>query len=169
MSRKNIVNWRAYGWRFWKPSPIRQRFLPGIGGELLAVREIEPGKYLVVVYRESQQDGFIITAFLTRKGQALRRRQQLWPLYLLRSICVCCRLSNKQVGGICGCRTMPRQTSCMSTSKNPVTPRTVNSRMMMSSSAMRAKRSLGLLFCTRVSGRAWGQGMSERYSEAAFE
>jgi len=52
----------------------------GHRGELLAVREVEPGKYLVVVYRESQQDGFIITAFLTRKGQALRRRQRLWPL-----------------------------------------------------------------------------------------
>ena len=49
-------------------------------GELLAVREVEPGKYLVVVYRESQQDGYIITAFLTRKGHTLRRRQQLWPL-----------------------------------------------------------------------------------------
>jgi len=52
----------------------------GNQGELLAVREVEPGKYLVVVYRESQQDGFIITAFLTRKGHTLRRRQQLWPL-----------------------------------------------------------------------------------------
>jgi hypothetical protein len=52
----------------------------GNRGELLAVREVEPGKYLVVVYREALQDGFIITAFLTRKGQALRRRQQLWPL-----------------------------------------------------------------------------------------
>ena len=52
----------------------------GNRGELLVVREVEPGKYLVVVYRESQQDGFIITAFLTRKGQALHRRQQLWPL-----------------------------------------------------------------------------------------
>jgi hypothetical protein len=52
----------------------------GNRGELLAVREVEPGKYLVVVYRESQQDGFIITAFLTRKGHTLRRRQQLWPL-----------------------------------------------------------------------------------------
>jgi len=51
----------------------------GNQGELLAVREIEPGKYLVVVYRESPQDGFIITAFLTRKGHTLRRRQQLWP------------------------------------------------------------------------------------------
>jgi len=52
----------------------------GNQGELLAVREVEPGKYLVVVYRESPQDGFIITAFLTRKGHTLRRRQQLWPL-----------------------------------------------------------------------------------------
>ncbi len=52
----------------------------GNQGELLAVREVEPGKYLVVVYREAPQDGFIITAFLTRKGHTLRRRQQLWPL-----------------------------------------------------------------------------------------
>ena len=51
----------------------------GNQGELLAVREVEAGKYLVVVYRESPQDGFIITAFLTRKGHTLRRRQQLWP------------------------------------------------------------------------------------------
>jgi len=48
--------------------------------ELLAVREIDPGKYLVVVYRELQNDGFIITAFLTRRLHALQRRQQLWPL-----------------------------------------------------------------------------------------
>lgn len=52
----------------------------GNQGELLAVREVEPGKYLVVVYRESQHDGFIITAFLTRRAHTLRRRQQLWPL-----------------------------------------------------------------------------------------
>jgi len=39
----------------------------GNQGELLAVREVEPGKYLVVVYRESQHDGFIITTFLTRR------------------------------------------------------------------------------------------------------
>jgi hypothetical protein len=51
----------------------------GNRGELLAVQEVEPGKYLVVVYRESQQDGFIITAFLTRKGHTLHRRQRLWP------------------------------------------------------------------------------------------
>ena len=52
----------------------------GNRGESLAVRELETGKYLVTVYRESQQDGFIITAFLTRKRQTLYRRQQLWPL-----------------------------------------------------------------------------------------
>ena len=70
----------------------------GNRGELLAVREVEPGKYLVVVYRESQQDGFIITAFLTRKGQALRRRQQLWPLLAIEEYL---RLlpSVKQTGG----------------------------------------------------------------------
>src|SRR5882724_10011107 len=103
----------------------------GNQGELLAVREVEPGKYLVVVYRESQQDGFIITAFLTRKGYTLRRRQQLWPLQLLKSICVCCRLSNRRGRRLCVCRMMPRQTSCMSTSKNPVTRQIVNSRMTM--------------------------------------
>ena len=44
-------------------------------GELFAVGEIEPGKYLVVVYREFQNDGFIITAFLSRRVQSFRRRQ----------------------------------------------------------------------------------------------
>lgn len=51
----------------------------GSYGELLAVREIESGKYLVVVYRELQYDGFVITAFLTRRIQSIRRRQILWP------------------------------------------------------------------------------------------
>ena len=41
--------------------------------------EIEPSKWLVVVYRESGDDGFIITAFMTRRAQTLSRRQQLWP------------------------------------------------------------------------------------------
>ena len=52
----------------------------GNQGKCLAVHEVEPGKYLVVVYREFPHDGFIITAFLTRRIQALRRRKQLWPL-----------------------------------------------------------------------------------------
>jgi phospholipid N-methyltransferase len=41
-------------------------------GELLAIREITAGKFLVVVYKETGPgDGFIITAFLTRKVRQL--------------------------------------------------------------------------------------------------
>ncbi len=46
--------------------------------ELLAVREIETGKFLVAVYREVQTDGFIITAFLTRRAKSLEKRDLLW-------------------------------------------------------------------------------------------
>lgn len=54
--------------------------LSGQAGELFAVHTMEPGKALVVVYRELDgQDGFVITAFLTRQLAKLFRRQQLWP------------------------------------------------------------------------------------------
>jgi len=55
------------------------RILAGSVGELLAIREVEPGKWLVVVYRENNDDGFVITAFLTRRERSLNRRKQLWP------------------------------------------------------------------------------------------
>ena len=55
------------------------RILEGGEGELLAVRENVMGKHLVVVYRELQNDGFIITAFITSKTNFLNRRNQLWP------------------------------------------------------------------------------------------
>lgn len=44
----------------------------------MAVREIEAGKFLVAVYRELAADGFIITAFLTRRIKSLDRRQLIW-------------------------------------------------------------------------------------------
>jgi len=48
--------------------------------ELLAIKEIEPGKYLVVVYKEiNKEDGFVITAFLTRRFKQIERRKKLWP------------------------------------------------------------------------------------------
>ncbi|MCW7079506.1 MAG: PBECR2 nuclease fold domain-containing protein [Candidatus Methanospirare jalkutatii] len=48
-------------------------------GEYIAVREIEKGKYIVVVYRElSKGDGFVITAFLTRRKKQLERRRKIW-------------------------------------------------------------------------------------------
>ena len=55
------------------------RIFEGGAGELLAVRELELGKHLVVVYREQESDGFVITAFLTRRLRSLERRKQLWP------------------------------------------------------------------------------------------
>lgn len=55
------------------------RILEGGDGEFLAVREVEKGKSLIVVYRELERDGFIITAFLTRRSKSLDRRKQLWP------------------------------------------------------------------------------------------
>ena len=55
------------------------RVLAGGAGELLAVREICASKYLVVVYREFENDGFVITAFLTSRTKSLNRRKQLWP------------------------------------------------------------------------------------------
>jgi hypothetical protein len=52
----------------------------GSAGELLAASAIEPGKYLVVVYREkTPDDGFVVTAFLTRRFRQLARREQVWP------------------------------------------------------------------------------------------
>lgn len=40
---------------------------------MLALREIEAGKFLVVVYRELQNDGFVITAFVTRRETSLSK------------------------------------------------------------------------------------------------
>lgn len=55
------------------------RVLAGGAGESLAVRELAAGKFIVVVYREKARDGFVITAFLTRRAAALNRRKHLWP------------------------------------------------------------------------------------------
>jgi hypothetical protein len=51
----------------------------GNAGEFLAVSEIEPRKWMVVVYRELVDDGFVITAFLTRRVASLERRKRVWP------------------------------------------------------------------------------------------
>ncbi|MXX37797.1 MAG: hypothetical protein F4Z85_06925 [Gemmatimonadetes bacterium] len=56
------------------------RILAGTQGEFIAVRTVEQGKFLVVPYREEGTDGFIITAFLTRRINYLDRRTQVWPL-----------------------------------------------------------------------------------------
>lgn len=55
------------------------RIFAGGAGELLAARQLATGKWLLVVYRELGHDGFVITAFLTRRIASLERRKQIWP------------------------------------------------------------------------------------------
>jgi hypothetical protein len=45
---------------------------------MMAVKEISADVNLVVIYRELEDDGFIITAF-TSKTKWLKRREQIWP------------------------------------------------------------------------------------------
>jgi hypothetical protein len=57
-----------------------ERIVTGGAGELLAIQMVEAGKALVVVYREmGAEDGFVITAFLTRRLARIDRRQRVWP------------------------------------------------------------------------------------------
>ena len=55
------------------------RIVEGQHGALLAVRAIETNAWLVVVYREISDDGFIVTAFRTSRSAYLAGRRQLWP------------------------------------------------------------------------------------------
>jgi hypothetical protein len=51
----------------------------GRSGELLVARMVQIDKSLVVIYKEvSKEDGFLITAFLTRKKKQLERRSKIW-------------------------------------------------------------------------------------------
>lgn len=58
-------------------APIR--IVQGNEGALMAIRELKPRKWLVVIYKEGNTDGFVVTAFSTRKINSLNRRQQIWP------------------------------------------------------------------------------------------
>ena len=56
-----------------------KKVFEGNYGAIMAIREIDKGKFIVVVYRELKIDGFVITAFLTRRVKSLDRRKQIWP------------------------------------------------------------------------------------------
>jgi len=52
----------------------------GNSGESLAVREVDKGKFLVVAYREStQSDGYVITAFFTKRRTQIEKKRKIWP------------------------------------------------------------------------------------------
>ena len=53
--------------------------LEGNYGAFMAIREIAGGKYLVVIYKETSDDGFVITAFMTRRQRFLASRKRIWP------------------------------------------------------------------------------------------
>jgi hypothetical protein len=55
------------------------RVISGKEGALMATREYETGRHLVVVYRELRNDGFVITAFSTTRAGFIERRKQIWP------------------------------------------------------------------------------------------
>jgi hypothetical protein len=69
------------GYRFEVLDAVREpeRIVAGNTGELLAIKSQPDGKILVVVYREQAADGFVITAFLTRRMAPLNKRKQIWP------------------------------------------------------------------------------------------
>lgn len=51
----------------------------GKADEFIAYKEIKPGKFLLVIYKEEgNKDGFIITSFLSRNIKRIKRRTQLW-------------------------------------------------------------------------------------------
>lgn len=51
--------------------------IKGYGDALIALREVEKGKFLAVIYKEFRTDGFIITAYLTRKIK-FKKEAILW-------------------------------------------------------------------------------------------
>lgn len=63
--------------RFWRPFLILNIFLKGDFGEKLSVRFYQETplreKYLVVVYKEEEKEGFILTAYFTRKPAQWRK------------------------------------------------------------------------------------------------
>ncbi|MBZ0202644.1 MAG: hypothetical protein IT281_02590 [Ignavibacteria bacterium] len=53
----------------------------GSNGELLAVKEINKGKFIIVIYKEVAPDvGFVITAFLSKKINYLLNKKLLWKI-----------------------------------------------------------------------------------------
>ena len=51
----------------------------GKSGECIALRPIGENKFISAIYRESERDGFVITAFITSKLKQFQRRIKLWP------------------------------------------------------------------------------------------
>jgi hypothetical protein len=51
----------------------------GRNGALLAIKAAGARHWLVVVYREQADDGFVVTALITSRYAWIARRAKLWP------------------------------------------------------------------------------------------
>lgn len=68
----------------WRDNVLRTiehpaRVVVGGDGEHIALSRMRDGKLLAVIYRDLGEDGFVITAFLSRREAQFARRRQLWP------------------------------------------------------------------------------------------
>ncbi len=52
--------------------------LKGSAGELLALSKVSKRRYIVVIYKETQNDGFIITAYETTDTKWLFKKKSIW-------------------------------------------------------------------------------------------
>jgi hypothetical protein len=58
---------------------LKDAVYEGKYGELIGMKEIQKGEYIVVIYKEvNEKDGFVITSFITKKKKQFERRKKLW-------------------------------------------------------------------------------------------
>ncbi len=50
----------------------------GKSGEYIAIKNIKNKKYMVVIYKELNNDGFVITAFKTNNIKKFKKRRAIW-------------------------------------------------------------------------------------------
>ena len=50
----------------------------GRSGECIAIKNIKNEKYMVVIYKELNNDGFVITAFKTNHIKKFKKRRVIW-------------------------------------------------------------------------------------------
>lgn len=47
-------------------------------GEYIAIKNIKNEKYMIVIYSELNNDGFVITAFITKRIKKFEKRRMIW-------------------------------------------------------------------------------------------
>lgn len=50
----------------------------GKTGEYIAIKHIKNEKYIIVIYKKLNNDGFVITAFITKRIKKFKKRRMIW-------------------------------------------------------------------------------------------